>query len=108
MVHKTLKTNSRDRRRAQVDDILAHATELALAGGLEGVTIHGLAKAMDYTPGALYRYFPSKAELLAALHLRLVGYLSRRVHAGWAAAEAYSTQQGHSDDTRDTLQSSWR
>lgn len=35
--------------------------------GVDGLSLHKLAKAVDYTPGALYRYFASKDALLAAL-----------------------------------------
>lgn len=39
-------------------------------GGLDALSINKLAAVVDYTPGALYRYFPSKDALLAALVLR--------------------------------------
>lgn len=41
--------------------------ELVATGGLEALSMARLAEAADYTAGALYRYFPSKDALLAAL-----------------------------------------
>jgi len=41
-------------------------------GGLEALTINGLARAVDYTPGALYRYFPSRDALVVALQLEVL------------------------------------
>lgn len=41
--------------------------ELVATGGLESLSMSRLAEAVDYTPGALYRYFPSKDALLAGL-----------------------------------------
>ena len=58
MNHKTapqaLKPRAR-RRARQREQILTTARRLVLEGGLEALTIQGLARALDYTPGALYR-----------------------------------------------------
>jgi AcrR family transcriptional regulator len=40
------------------------------ADGLDSVTIARLARAMDLTVGALYRYFPSKTAILTAVTVR--------------------------------------
>ena len=88
------------RRLKKLDEILSTATEIALEGGLEAVTIHRLAKELDYTPGALYRYFPSKAALLAALHVRLIRRLSTRVHSAWGATAAFCDKHEASQDER--------
>lgn len=45
------------------------------AGGLEALSINKLAEAVDYTPGALYRYFDSKDALLAQLVGRVLDEL---------------------------------
>ena len=44
-------------------------------GGLEALSINKLADAVDYTPGALYRYFDSKDALLSRLVERVLGEL---------------------------------
>jgi len=38
-------------------------------GGLQSLSMHKLARALDYTPGALYRYFSSKEALLQTLNV---------------------------------------
>jgi AcrR family transcriptional regulator len=99
MIYPEVNTSPRARRRLKkLDEILSIATNMALEGGLEAVTIHGLAKKLDYTPGALYRYFPSKAALLAALHVRLIRRLSTRVHSAWGAAAVFSAQHNASPE----------
>jgi AcrR family transcriptional regulator len=101
MIYEEVMLTPRARRRIKkLDEILSTATAIALEGGLEAVTIHRLAKELDYTPGALYRYFPSKAALLAALHLRLIRRLSTRIHAAWSATKAYCDLQGASPNER--------
>lgn len=41
--------------------------------------MHKLARAVDYTPGALYRYFPSKEAILQALIVKVIEALGERV-----------------------------
>lgn len=47
--------------------ILDTALRLAYEHGRSGLAINRIAEEMDYTPGALYRYFESKEALLAEL-----------------------------------------
>lgn len=61
------------RHDANLGRILDAAIELIAAGGLEGLSMARLAEAVDYTPGALYRYFDSKDALLAQVVQRILG-----------------------------------
>lgn len=81
MVHKTPRARRHD---ANVQRILDTAMELVVTGGLEALSMGRLADAVDYTPGALYRYFPSKDALLAGL----VAQVLDEVREALAAAEA--------------------
>ena len=45
---------------------------MVAAGGLEALSMTKLAEAVDYTPGALYRYFGSKDALLSKLVARIL------------------------------------
>jgi AcrR family transcriptional regulator len=85
MIHDLPKT-PRERRH---DDNLARITDTAMRmverGGLEALSINKLAAEVDYTPGALYRYFGSKDALLAALVLRVLGDV--RAHVERATAK---------------------
>lgn len=69
MLHESAKpaTPRARRRDANLSRILEAAMELIAEGGLEALSMGRLAEAVDYTPGALYRYFPSKDALLAGL-----------------------------------------
>lgn len=57
------------RKRRQLDALLERALELFSEKGPSGLTIRELAAALDYTPGALYRYVESKDELLLRVEL---------------------------------------
>lgn len=66
MVHTTLGRVA-TRRLARKEEIFTTALGLAEKEGRDGLTVHRLAEALNLTPGALYRYFPSKNLLLAEL-----------------------------------------
>jgi len=59
--------------------IVDTAMRLLGEGGLEWVTVGRLAKELDYTPGALYRYFPSMDVLLAHMQKRAIASLHKRI-----------------------------
>lgn len=83
MEHGGETTDRRERKRAErTEALLERAMTLAAAEGLEAVTLQRLAAEADYVPAALYRYFPSKDALLAAMQRRAV----KRLHEGLAAA----------------------
>jgi AcrR family transcriptional regulator len=67
------------RREAKVDEILDAALDIAAADGVDGLTIQRLAKAMDWSAGALYRYYRGKDALLVAMQRRVLGSLGRRL-----------------------------
>lgn len=52
--------------------ILDAAMSLVERDGLAGLSIHKVASAVDFTPGALYRYFGSKDALLSGLVTRVL------------------------------------
>ncbi len=54
-----------ERRKEQTrQDILENAREMIVAQGIDGLSIRALADSIDYTPGALYKYFKSKDALI--------------------------------------------
>src|SRR5688572_21821146 len=72
MIHDAAVETPADRRRdRRRREILDAALDLVHHGGLSALTIHALAKALDYTPGALYRYFDGREELLLALQIEV-------------------------------------
>jgi len=81
MVHEPRKSPRARRHDANLTRILDAAMDLVAEGGLEALSMARLAGAVDYTPGALYRYFDSKDALLAQLVSQVLeeaqGFLSR-------------------------------
>jgi AcrR family transcriptional regulator len=71
MTMATLSRRARSRLR-KTEQILDTALKLVVDKGLEALTIQGLARALDWSPGALYRYFPSKDALYAELQRRVI------------------------------------
>jgi len=62
------RPSRREQRRAEtLTEIKARAMEQIAAGGVEGLSLSAVARAMEMAPAALYRYFDSKDDLLAAV-----------------------------------------
>ncbi|MBZ5588455.1 MAG: TetR/AcrR family transcriptional regulator [Acidobacteriia bacterium] len=51
---------------AREEAIVSAAIELAEANGVAGVTTAALARRLEFTEAALYRYFPGKSAIIAA------------------------------------------
>lgn len=75
-VARELSPRRRRTREKRLDAIVAAALEIVEAGSLDALTMSRLAEAVDLTPGALYRYFPSKDALVAALEARTIGRIA--------------------------------
>jgi AcrR family transcriptional regulator len=62
---------TKERRRREREDtrekILHAARELFVERGFEDVTMRGIARAIDYTPTAIYHHFESKEDLVTQL-----------------------------------------
>ena len=57
-----------ERRKEQTRrEIIENAREMIVAQGVHGFSIRALADSIDYTPGALYKYFESKEALVDAV-----------------------------------------
>jgi AcrR family transcriptional regulator len=90
MIHATA---SQRRRSARLDAIVDAAMSIVLERGLSALTIADVAKAVDYTPGALYRYFPSKGALVAELNKRaVVAYTEVAAHLTAQCAHTAHTE----------------
>jgi AcrR family transcriptional regulator len=70
VIHETPRARRHD---ANVGRILDAATEMVAADGLSALSMAKLADAVDYTAGALYRYFDSKDALLAKMVEKILG-----------------------------------
>ena len=88
MILETARSPRARRRDAALQRILDGAMALIAADGLEGLSMARLADAVDYTPGALYRYVDSKDALLSLLVQRALGDASAALAAATGALPA--------------------
>lgn len=101
MTNPTAAPTRREQRREQtLGEIKALAMEQVAGGGPEAVSLNGIARTMAMSPAAIYRYFDSRDDLLAALVVDCYDDLADALEAGvaeprpaaeqlFAAARAY-------------------
>ena len=83
--------------------ILARATDLLVREGLEAVTVHRLARELDLTVGALYRYFESKDALIASLTEEVIAEYGQALTLKREALDAQAQNAGDPLDALATL-----
>jgi AcrR family transcriptional regulator len=80
-----------DAQRARRERILAATLDLAAEGGFDGVQMREVSAVADVALGTLYRYFPSKEQLVVSAMTQSVGdlreVLARKPPRGDTAAE---------------------
>ena len=80
--------NRRDRQRLETAaEIVDAAEQIVLTADLEGLTVAAVADAIGVTAGALYRYYPSRDAIVAAVELRVIVALAAAVDRAVAAAD---------------------
>ncbi len=60
------------RRKAQIEKLLDTAMKIVSIDGAEALTMQNLAHRLDFTPGALYRYYSSKDQIIAELQIKCI------------------------------------
>lgn len=66
------RTPRERRRQANYRKIIDAAIDIVVSGGFEALSMGRLAKEIDYTAGALYRYFSGKDALIVAMTARVI------------------------------------
>lgn len=66
------KTPAKPRRKNKREQVLKRAAELIARQGFDGTSMRDIASAVDMLPGSLYYHFPSKEDMLLAIHERVV------------------------------------
>jgi AcrR family transcriptional regulator len=84
------RASKRITRRAAILDA---AMTIVVSEGLDGLAIARLAKAVDAAVGAIYRYFPGKETIVAALQERAIGEYGEALQARLEGA-GLSAHQG--------------
>lgn len=98
MVHKNVLQEDYSprvaaKRARKMQEILGVALDLACENGLENMTLHILARRMDRSVAAVYRYFPSREAVVRELQ-RLVGaHLTLLTQDAAEAFERRATKQ---------------
>lgn len=73
------------RRRNKREEVIMKAADLMARHGFDGTSMRDIAAAVDMLPGSLYYHFPSKEDMLLAIHERVVANMTKRVEAAVAA-----------------------
>ncbi|MEC7987041.1 MAG: helix-turn-helix domain-containing protein [Myxococcota bacterium] len=82
MTDKIQSARVRRKRTQKFNTLLDHAMQIIIEKGFANLTMRMLASSLDMTPGALYRYFPSKGHIIGALGNRTLVLYSNVIHAG--------------------------
>jgi AcrR family transcriptional regulator len=75
-------------RQAVTDSILDAARELFLAEGYQSVSIRKIAERIEYSPAAIYSYYPSKDDIFLALAKEGFHRLDDKVQAAMGSGNA--------------------
>ena len=77
------------RRNKKFNRMLEHAMRLIVKNGFTSLTMRTLANSLDITPGALYRYFPSKGHIIGALGNQILETYTKSIQRSAASAKEY-------------------
>lgn len=86
MVHLEAAAPRLRRHQSNLARIVDAATRVVFDDGLDALSVKRVAELVDYTPGALYRYFPSKDALLAAVVERVLDDLGTLLRSAASVA----------------------
>lgn len=92
MIHAGASLRHRTREK-RVEEILSTALSMVDDEGLETLTVQKLAQRLDWAVGALYRYYPGKDALFAALQMRVLTEYGESLRAALAAAYPEPTSE---------------
>ncbi len=80
MKEKIQSARVQRKRAKKFNLLLDHAMRIIIENGFSNLTMRMLASSLDMTPGALYRYFPSKGHIIGALGNRTLALYSKIIH----------------------------
>jgi AcrR family transcriptional regulator len=87
-----INNTPRERRHARTRQAILDATRGIISKqGVEGLSMRSLAKKIDYSPSALYKYFDSKDEIIGAIRdegfERLAAHMTASIEDGLTTRE---------------------
>jgi AcrR family transcriptional regulator len=77
------------RREGNIEGFVDAALELLMDEGYDAVTVAGVAKRMGCAPGAMYRYFSSKDELMVAAQKKVIEEIDAELQAALQRIDAH-------------------
>jgi AcrR family transcriptional regulator len=81
-------------RQAVTRSILSAARDLFVAEGYQSVSIRKIAERIEYSPAAIYSYFPSKDDIFLALAAEGFHRLDEKVHAAMETDDPLENVRG--------------
>ena len=66
------KKETKPKRKNKREEVLKRAAKLIARQGFDGTSMRDIAASVDMLPGSLYYHFPSKEDMLLAIHERVV------------------------------------
>ena len=88
---KSSSAKVNEKRARKINSICDTALDVVLAYGLEGLSMHEVARRRRVTVGALYRYFDSKQRLVATLEIRCLDTIQRRLEQEFSVDSVSAT-----------------
>ncbi len=97
MSTETPRMTRAQKRQKRTAEILQVSLDIMGEEGFDALTVYRLAEKLSCTPGALYRYFPSKDAILVALQIRALGQLRELLQTVCARSEQLALASGHGE-----------
>lgn len=88
------KTPRAIKRERKTREILEVSLRVLIREGLDGLTVQKIAHELEWTPGALYRYYPSKDSILAAVQVINLEEMKELFSMGWAITDRAEKHRG--------------
>ena len=108
----TLPALREKEREARRELILSAARKLFAEKDFRSVTVREIAKAVEVSPGTIYRYYASKEELINALYVRekrrINAQILEGVHAGLSVRDAIARIFRNVLGARESAWTRWR
>jgi AcrR family transcriptional regulator len=108
MIHTSPRTTPRQQKREVTFDRIIEAAMAAVSkGGLDALTMSGLAAELGFAVGALYRYFPSKDGIVVAVQRRIIETIREELAAALQRVDARLAQDHELDPRHAALLRLW-
>lgn len=91
-VHNMMKKRRVMDPKGKRDAVMAAAEHLFAAKGYTGASMADIARKADVAVGSVYRLFPDKPSLMAALHKQMEERFIKAMTNGWTSVDSYENR----------------